>query len=185
MVESAAPRRVGPARTLDLSASVDDPAAATEAWLRDRQIAAAGTVMIVCRALRGSASAAVRQRVARLQRQGVVRTHRTVGDTTLFVDLAPVAAMLSSTPRSRHRTRIPAASSIRAIRALDPETSQALEALAVATIHELGVECRDDVLLMEMRRHHAILNSGIPASEPERARRLRFVIEAALRDLRA
>ena len=181
--------RFGPARTLDLRASMPTAADAVrraEPWLRERQMAKAGEVLIITGRGKGSPGGvavvreAVRKLLGTLKRKGVVSE---VGEHTpgsFAVTLAPVRALFETVPRTRARVpRLPAADP-KELRALSASTRKKLRALAEQSLVELGAPRTDRLVHDEMTRQFAILSSAVAPDETDREGRLEFLIDAAV-----
>ncbi|MGI8617895.1 MAG: hypothetical protein ACR2L6_02255, partial [Gemmatimonadaceae bacterium] len=100
----------GPGRTLNLRASLPTAAEATaraEAWLRERQMAQAGDVLVITG--RGKSSdggvavlkPAVEWLLFSLRRRGVVAEWREHNEGSFAVSLAPVSALFDAPKRKR------------------------------------------------------------------------------------
>lgn len=188
MVPSALERLAyGEGRTLDLhtaSPSAADGTRRAEAWLRERQVARAGEVLIVTGRGRGSVGGiavlrpAVETLLSRLRRLGVVQRYRAHGEGAFAVQLAPVARLFDA-PR-RHRVRYtppPVADGVFA--GLSAETRRALRDLAERSLDALGASAAPRFVEDEMRRQVSLLVPGLPAGEdPDLA--LRRVAREAL-----
>lgn len=179
--------RFGAERTLNLRAMRPTVKAAeerAEAWLRERQVARAGEVLIITG--RGARSwdgvSVVREAVAKLlaslRRRGVISDfgEHTVG--SFVVRLAPLSALLAAPRRRGERPPAPPADT-RELGALDPETRRMLRELALRSLDELGVESSRRFVESEMLRQFALLAPGVPAG-PRREQRLRDAIVLAL-----
>jgi hypothetical protein len=179
--------RFGSASTLDLRSSLPTAAEAVrraDAWLRERQMAKAGDVLVITG--RGNRSPggvgvvreALRKLLATLKRKGVVSA---VGDHTpgaFVVTLAPVRALFETMPRSRARSaRVPAANPAE-LRALDAETLARLRWLAERSLDALGAQHTERFVQDEMKRQFAILSSAIAPDETHREDRLQSLIAA-------
>lgn len=183
--------RFGPARTLDLRAGLPSAADATaraEAWLRDRQVARAGTVLVITGRGIGSPGGvgAIRQAVvkllSRLRRVGVVRNVQAHTPGSFVVDLAPITALF--TPRARTRQREigdPIPLEPAALSGLDAETRRDLRRLAEQSLASLGAPVTPRFVEDEMLRQFAVLLECMVPDETDRAGRLRFLVAAALR----
>jgi len=180
--------RFGPSRTLDLRSSFPTAAEAVrraEPWLRERQVAGAGEVLVITGQGKGSPGGVgvVRQAVATLlrtlQRKGVVEA---VGEHTtgsFVVTLAPIRALFEAAPRSRSRGIREAPPDPEGLRMLAPATRYALRRLAERSLETLGAPRTDRFVHDEMLREFSVLSGAIDADEPDREGRLAFLIEAA------
>jgi hypothetical protein len=181
--------RFGPARTLDVRTSLPTAAEAVrraEPWLRERQMARAGEVLIITGRGRGSPGgigvvrAAVYKLLTRLKRQGVVArvTEHTPG--SFVAELAPILALFDRPARSRARRSDEEAPFDRAMFGdLDDATRAELRVLAEYSLTQLGVEQSAAFVRDEMARYFSVLVRGIAPDETDRAARLRFLIAAS------
>jgi hypothetical protein len=180
--------KFGPSRTLDLRASFPTAAEAVrraEPWLRERQMARAGDVLVITGRGRGSPGgvSVVREAIAKLfttlRRKGVVAG---VGEHTagsFVVTLAPVRALFETVPRSRSSDSRVRPANPKELRALDAATSASLRSLAERSLDVLGAPRTDALVHDEMVRQFAILSSAVAPDETDREGRLQFLIEAA------
>lgn len=180
--------RFGPARTLDLRASMPSAADAvrrTEPWLRERQMARAGDVLVITGRGKGSPGGvavvreAIRKLLGTLKRKGVVASivEHTAG--SYAVTLAPIRALFETVPRSRsHDARVKPGDP-RELRALDASTRALLRALAQRSLEVLGAPRTEGLVHDEMVRQFSILSSAVAHDETDREGRLQFLIEAA------
>jgi hypothetical protein len=179
--------RFGFARTLDLRASLPTGAEATrraDAWLRERQVAKAGAVLIITG--RGNNSTdgvpvvrnAIRRLLTSLKRKGVVAGVREHTPGSYEVELAPFRAIFEAPRRTRDHSpalrRNPAA-----FAALDGATQGALRQLAERSLDTLGAPRSEQFVHDEMARQFALLSNAIATDETDRESRLRFLIESA------
>jgi len=136
----------GPARTLNLRASLPTAAEATaraESWLRERQMSQQGDVLVITG--RGKSSdggiAVIKPAVERLlfslRRRGVVTEWREHNEGSFVVSLAPVTALFEA-PR-RNRQPADPAPIPGALGGLEPATLELLRTVAVRSLAELGV----------------------------------------------
>jgi hypothetical protein len=163
----------GPAKTLDLHAfrSVEDAARHTEQWLRERQVAKAGIVLVITG--RGAHSAggvpvmrpAIQRLFTRLRRLGVISLAREHTEGSFTVELAPVTALFEAPMRARTREAPPAVDE-RAFAGLMPATRSALRLLAERTLEALGArQVTAGLIEDEMHRQLSLLMPGLPAGE--------------------
>lgn len=136
----------GPARTLNLRAALPSAAEATtraESWLRERQMARAGDVLVITG--RGKSSEggvavvkpAVEKLLFSLRRRGVVTDWREHTEGSFVVSLAPVTALFAAPRRMRDAPRkAPAPDSLAA---LSPGTLELLRDVAVRSLAGLGM----------------------------------------------
>lgn len=180
--------RFGSARTLDLRASlpsVADAVRRAEAWLRERQMAKSGEVLVITGRGKGSPGGVglIREAMIRLfavlRRKGVVST---VGEHTagsFVVVLAPIRALFETVPRSRARAERLALVDPAELRALPRATLDGLRWLAERSLEALGAPRSERFVLDEMRRQFGVLSGAIAPEEADRDDRLRRLIEAA------
>lgn len=180
--------RFGPARTLDLRASMPTVAEAVrraEPWLRERQMARAGDVLVVTGRGRGSPGGvsvvreAIRKLLMTLKRKGVVAE---IGEHTagsFVVTLAPVRALFETVPRSRSNDARIAPGDPKELRALSAGTRAQLRALAQRSLEVLGAPRTEGLVHDEMVRQFSILSSAVAPDETDREGRLQFLIDAA------
>ena len=181
--------RFGPARTLDLRAgrpSVAEAVRRAEPWLRERQMACAGDVLIVTGRGAGSPGGvgAIRQAMqtllVRLKRVGVVERTVEHNPGAFAVKLAPIRALFETALRSRHRELKQAEIVDPAgLAALESETRSDLRRLAERSLFQLGVPVTPSFVEDEMLRQFSVLVSGIDPAETDRAARLKFMVAAA------
>ena len=180
--------RFGPARTLDIRATMPSAAEAVrraEPWLRERQMAKAGDVLIVTGRGKGSPGGvavvreAIRKLLSTLKRKGVVSAVDEHTPGSYVVTLAPVRALFETVPRSRGTTpRVRPADPLE-LRALGAATRKKLRELAEESLHVLGAPQTDSLVHDEMSRQFAILSSAVAPDETDREGRLEFLIDAA------
>lgn len=185
--------RFGPERTLNLRASMPTAAEATrraESWLRERQMARAGEVLVITGRGAGSEGgvSVVREAVVRLfmqlRKTGVLRewSEHTAG--SFVVALAPVTALFEAPQRSKGRASgpIPVIVEPDALRGLEPATLALLRRLADRAMDALGIQARPPAMIEnEMLHQFASLSAGVPEGEGREVR-LRAAMEAALDD---
>lgn len=159
-----------------------------EPWLRDRQMAKAGEVLVVTGRGAGSPSgvgairAAIRPLLARLRREGVIAAVAEHNPGALRVTLAPIRALFESGPRSRGPQPLPVTPAAPAgLNVLDDETRRELRQLAEYSLEQLGVRMEDRFVADEMLRQFTILTRCIASDEPDRISRLKFLVSAARR----
>jgi hypothetical protein len=180
--------RFGPARTLDLRASLPTASEAvrrTEPWLRERQMARAGDVLVITGRGKGSPGgvAVVREAVSKLfgtlKRKGVIATVAEHTAGSFVVTLAPVRALFETVPRSRSNDSHVKPGDPKELRALDAPTRASLRALAERSLDVLGAPRTDSLVRDEMVRQFAVLSSAVAPDETDREGRLCFLIDAA------
>lgn len=181
--------RFGPARTLDLRAglpSVSDAVRRVEPWLRERQMARAGDVLVITGRGAGSPGGvgAIRQAVqvllGRLKRVGVVARVTEHNPGAFAVELAPIRALFEVPLRSRHADvrRTPPVDPA-GLAALDDETRKELRQLAEYSLAQLGVPADPAFVADEMLRQFSVIAQCIDPHETDRSGRLRFLVTAA------
>ncbi len=180
--------RFGSARILDLRSSLPTAAEAVrrvEPWLRERQIARAGEVLIVTGRGRGSPGGvgvvreAVHQLLTRLKRQGVVG--RIVEHTpgSCVVELAPMSALYDRPVGSRSRASAETPTDLAMLGDLDEATHAELRLLAEYSLTQLGVPHSAAFVRHEMARYFSVLVRSIATDETDRDGRLRLLIAAS------
>ena len=181
--------RFGPARTLNLRASlpsVRDATTRAEAWLRQRQVESAGEVLIITGRGLGSPEGispvreAIRKLLGSLKRRGVVAEHGEHTAGSFVVRLAPTSALWNA-PRRRRERSLPAATDPPALEALEPATRSLLRTLALASLDALGVRDPASLVEGEMLKQFGALAAAVPDG-PDREARLRAVITRAIED---
>jgi hypothetical protein len=182
--------RFGPARTLNLRAMLPTVAQAVkraEEWLRERQLAGAGEVLIITGRGRGSPGGVspVREAVHRLllslRRRGVVQEIHQHTPGSFVVHLASVCALRDAAPRRREPAPPPQAAPTE-LAALDEETRELLHRVARRSLEELGVRAVEPFLAREMVAQFALFAAGTPDG-PARERRLRAALRRALAEM--
>jgi hypothetical protein len=180
--------RFGRERTLNLRASLptgDEAARRTEAWLRERQMARAGEVLVVTGRGNGSAGGvpvvreAVTRLLATLERRGVVSGWREHTAGSFVVRLAPVRALYEA-QRPRGARPAPPPDDPSALAGLDPHTRARLRTLALRALDALGVHGPAGALVHdEMVTRFSALAATIPPGAGREAA-LRAAVERAL-----
>src|SRR5687767_1759027 len=140
--------RFGPQRILNLRESLPtaaDATARTEAWLRERQVAAVGEVLIITGRGKGSPGGvpvvrdAVRKTLGAMKRRGVVSSFGDHTAGSFIVTLAPVSMLLEAPRRNRDRETVrEEPTTIVALAALEPATQRLLRELVVRSLDALG-----------------------------------------------
>lgn len=180
--------KYGPARTLDIRTSMPTAAEAVrraEPWLRERQMARAGEVLIVTGRGRGSVGGhgvvreAIQKLLSRLKRVGVVATVSEQNPGAFVVRLASIRALFEPPPRSRHPEPVKREPDGAEFLALDETTRQELRRLAEYSLQHLGAPMKSAFVLDEMRRQFAVLTRGLAPDESDREGRLKFLIAAS------
>lgn len=179
--------RFGPERTLNLRTPMptgDQAAERLEKWLREKQVAKAGEVLVVTGRGKGSIGGvpvvrmAVLQRLASLRRRNVVKDVAEHTEGSFVVTLAPVSALLE-TPRRRREPPPPRPNPL-SLEGLDDETRDLLRALAEHALDALGVHERrapfvEDEMVRQFQRLAPSVGEGAG-----RETRLRAALRAAL-----
>src|ERR1017187_685705 len=139
--------RFGPGNTLDLRTSLPTGAQAArraETWLRERQIAKAGDVLVVTGRGKGSPGGvaivreAIRRLLVALKRKGVVSASGDHTPGSFVVTLAPIRALFETMPRSRAPARRVPPADPAELGALAEETRAGLRRLAERALEILG-----------------------------------------------
>jgi hypothetical protein len=184
--------RFGGQRTLNLRESMPttaDAVARTEAWLRERQVAMSGEVLIVTGRGKGSPGGigvvreAVRKLLGSLRRRGVVTDFADHTQGSFVVTLAPVSTLLEAPRRNRDRSDPPPESdSSAALRALEPSTRILLRQLAERSLTALGTALPAHFVDAEMLRQFSLLAAGV-TSGIGGEERLRQAIARAIEEM--
>lgn len=181
--------RFGRDRILNLRESLptrEQAVAHTEAWLRERQVARAGEVLVITGRGKGSEGgvSVVREAVVRLlaslRRRGVVAAVEEHTAGSFVVRLAPVTALREAAPRRRERTPAPPPDP-EPLAGLSAETRALLRRLAWRALEELGVRNPAPYVAKEMLAQFAPLALAVPDG-PDREAQLRRAISAALEE---
>lgn len=185
--------RFGHANTLNLRAllpSVEQAVVRAEAWLRERQVARAGDVLVITGRGNNSANGVspVRQAVAKhlgvLKRRGVVASFGEHSPGSFLVTLAPISALFEAPKRGRHPVRPPPSDPI-ALEGLSRETLDELRRLATQVLDRLGAGAvADRYVTDEMARLFSRLSASVSVGV-NREQALRAAVAAALDDLDA
>lgn len=179
--------RFGASSTLDLRTSMPTAAEAlhrAESWLRERQMARAGEVLIVTGRGKGSPGGigvvreAVRRLLTTLQRKGVVAGVASHTPGSFVVTLAPVRALFEAAPRKRAPAPRLVPADPAELRALAPDTRKQLRWLAERSLESLGAPRSERFVQDEMKRQFAILSGMVAPGEPDREGRLKVLIAA-------
>jgi hypothetical protein len=182
--------RFGPDRTLNLRTSLPTVAEATrrvELWLRERQMAKAGEVLVITGRGAGSEGGvsvvreAVQRLLTQLRKTGVVREMQEHTAGSFVVTLAPVTALFEAGRRTRRESGpIPVIVEPGALRGLEVETLVLLRQLADRALDTLGIQARPASMIEhEMLRQFAALGGGVPEGG-DREGRLRAAMRVAL-----
>jgi hypothetical protein len=182
--------RFGSARTLNLRAAMPTVLEATRrasAWLRERQMAKVGEVLVITGRGAGSEGgvSVVREAMLRLftqlRKTGVISDFSEHTAGSFIVTLAPVTALFEAGKRSRRESGpIPVIAEPGALRGLEVETLVLLRRLADRALDALGVQVRSVATIeSEMERQFARLGGGVPAGH-DREARLRAAMRTAL-----
>ncbi len=183
--------RFGPSRTLNLRESlptVDQAVARAESWLRERQMARAGEVLVITG--RGNASpggvSAVREAVYKLlgslRRRGVLTAVEEHTAGSFVVRLAPVSKLFEAPQSKRHPVQ-PLPPDPRALAALDQGTRRLLRTLAERTLDALAMRAPlPSIVAAEMETQFAHLSAGL-GDATDREAALRAAIQRAIDEL--
>lgn len=194
---SADDSRFGPARRLDLrqvlATDGADASHHAERWLRERQAAKAGDVLVLVG--RGSSPVTSAPDEARrtieallrtLRRAGVIEHVRPVHESGFVVRLAPLRALFNAPARSRGRwSPGDARRSVLPDVLPDvlPEDARAdLRRIAELSLLEVGVRVTPALVDAEMRRILTRLSPAVAADESDRGDRYRFLLSAVRRE---
>lgn len=180
----------GRARTLNLRASLPSAREAVERverWLREQQMAKAGSVLVITG--RGNNSpdgvSVVREAVMRhlfsLRRRGVVRSWREHSPGSVVIELSPVSALFEQLPRKRE-PRTATVSDPDSLQALSPESRVLLRRLAVRSLENLGMRDPAKYVEAEMIKQFAVLSISLPL-QGDRDAALVAAIRCALEEL--
>jgi hypothetical protein len=177
-------------RILNLRVSLPTGAEAArrvDAWLRERQAANAGEVLVITGRGRGSLDGVpvVREAIVRLlpalRRSGVVVDAREHTAGSFVVRLAPLHALVEA-PRRRHRSPHVAPPDPHGLEGLDRDTRALIRRLATAALAALGVRDASDAFVAdEMVRQFSTLAATLPDAG-DRDRSLRTILERAMRE---
>ena len=180
--------KFGPARTLDLRATLPSAAEAVrraEPWLRERQMARAGDVLVVTGRGKGSPGGipvvrgAIQKLFGTLKRKGVIAAVAEHTAGSFVVTLAPVRALFETVPRSRNSDARVRPADPKELRALEPQTLARLRELAERSLDVLGAPRTAGLVHDEMVRQFSILSAAVAQDETDREGRLQFLIDAA------
>ncbi len=182
--------RFGRDRTLNLRASLPTPGdacARAEAWLRERQVARVGEVLIITG--RGLSSmdgvSVVREAVHRLlfslRRRGVVKAIAEHTPGSFLVELAPVRALREAPARLREASARPRPKVRGALGDLDPDTLELLERLAELSLIDVGVRDPEPFLEREMLAQLSLLAPTLRGGG-DRDVQLRRALRAAIEE---
>lgn len=180
--------RFGRERTLNLRATLPRPKEAEarcEAWLRERQVAASGELLVITgRGINSwDGQSVVREAIMRLlgslKRRGVVESWHEHTPGSFVVSVAPLRSLREAPRRSRERPRITADPA--ALRGLAPPTRARLRELALLALEQLGIRDPDAFVEEEMVSQFTALARGVPEG-PDRERRLLAAIERTIEE---
>ncbi len=182
--------RFGRERILNLRASLPTGAEAVrraELWLRERQAAKAGDVLIITGRGRGSLDGVpvVRDAIVRLfpalRRAGVIRDVREHSQGSFVVSLAPLQALVDAPRRQRRSPPVPALAP-EMLAGLDSETHTVLRRLAIAALAALGIRDPSEPFVTdEMIRQFSTFVGAVSAGV-DREIALRAVLQRALEE---
>lgn len=180
----------GPARTLNLRASLPSAAEAvarTESWLRERQMAQGGDVLVITG--RGKSSdggvpvvkPAVERLLFSLRRRSVVADWHEHNEGAFVVSLAPVSALFEAPKRNREA--VIAAPTPGGLTGLEPATLELLRAVALRSLAGLGLPSPARGFIEdEMLATFSKISSALPPSA-DREESLRGALRHALTEL--
>jgi DNA-nicking Smr family endonuclease len=179
--------RYGRERILNLHTSHPTAAEAVrrvDAWLRERQAAKVGEVLVITGRGRGSLDGVpvVRGAIVRLlpalRRAGVISEAREHGEGAFVVRLAPLQALVDA-PRRRRPTAAKPVADPQAFAGLDEESRALLRRLALTALASLGVRSPSETFIgEEMLRQFTILAPTVDHTETA----LRAVLLRALEE---
>ena len=179
----------GPTRTLNLRASrptASEATARAESWLRERQAAKAGEVLVITGRGNGSEGgvSVVREALIKLfpslRRRGVISGIQEHTPGSFVVTLAPMSDLFDAPRRRREKTPPPVADPP-SLAGLDADTRALLRRLAMASLTTLGVRAPDQFVESEMLRQFAALSLAVEAG-PDREARFRAAIVRAIEE---
>lgn len=164
--------RFGPSKTLDLHGFPSAEAAVrhAELWMRERQMARSGEVLVITGRGRRSADGvavlrpAVEKLFTRLKRLGVVAAVTAHNEGSFAVTLAPVKALFDA-PRRARATHLPPRVDLAAFEGLSDGTRAALQHLAERALESLGAPTSPDLVKDEMLHQLTLLVPGLPPDE--------------------
>lgn len=184
--------RFGRQRILNLRESLPTAAEAVaraEAWLRERQVAISGEVLIVTGRGKGSPGGigvvreAIRKLLGTLRRRGVVADFADHSPGSFVVTLAPVSTLLEAPRRNRDRNESPPEShSAAALSALERSTQTLLRQLAERSLAALGTALPAHFVDAEMLRQFSLLAAGVTSGRGGEER-LRQAIARAIEEM--
>ncbi len=162
--------------------SAEDAARRAQAWLRQKQVEAAGEVLVITGRGKNSDSgiSPVREAIVRtitsLRRRGIVERYEEHTAGSFSIQLAPIAAMVDAPRRNRDRKSKP-------VDAPMPELNRAnrklLRDLAERSLESLGIKETEAFLEAEMQRQLRAITGAIgPALDREE--KIRAALRAAL-----
>ncbi|HUF66902.1 MAG TPA: Smr/MutS family protein [Gemmatimonadaceae bacterium] len=180
----------GRARTLNLRGSLPsarEAVARVEQWLRQQQVARAGSVLVITG--RGNNSpegiSAVREAVMKhlhsLRRRGVIRSWREHTPGSVVIELAPVSALFEQIPR-RREPRVDPVSDPESFQALSPAARALLRRLALRSLETLGIRDPARYVEAEMLKQFAALSASLPR-DGDRDAALQVAMRNALEEL--
>jgi hypothetical protein len=157
----------------------------TEAWLRERQVANAGEVLIVTGRGKGSPGGvgvvreAVHKLLGSLRRRGVIAGFADHTQGSFVVTLAPVSTLLAAPRRSRDRApSAPESESAAALGALEPSTRALLRQLSERSLAALGTVLPAHFVDAEMLRQFSLLAAGVTAGSGGEERLRQAIVRA-------
>lgn len=176
----------GPARTLNLRASLPsaaDAVARTESWLRERQMAQGGDVLVITGRGKSSDSGVpvVERLLFSLRRRGVVSGWHENNEGAFVVAFAPVSALFEAPKRKREAVVAPPVPG--GLAGLEPATLELLREVALRSLAGLGMPSPARGFIEdEMLAAFSKISSALPPSA-SREESLRAALRHALTEL--
>jgi hypothetical protein len=162
--------------------SVDDAVRRAEAWIRQKQVEAAGEVLVITGRGRNSSTgiSPVREAVARLitslRRRNVVERYEEHTPGSFSIQLASISAMVDAPRRQRDKKKqLPEAP----VPELSKSNQRLLRDLAERSLENLGIKDTHAFLEAEMKRQLTAISAAIAAG-PGREEKVRAALRAAL-----
>ena len=162
--------------------SAADAAIRAEQWIRQKQVEAAGEVLVITG--RGNNSPdgvspvreAVIRVIASLRRRNVIERYEEHNPGSFSVTLARIGAMVDAPRRRRERER---PVSKEPLPELSAGNRRMLRDLAERTLESLGIKATDKFLDAEMHRQLSAISAAI-GNEPNKDEKLRAALRKAL-----
>ena len=165
--------------------SVEEAVRRAEAWIRQKQVEAAGEVLVITGRGRNSENgiSPVREGIAKLitmlRRRNVVERYEEHTPGSFSIQLASIGAMVDAPRRRRDGKAKPADTPL-------PELSKSnqrlLRDLAERSLENLGIKDTHAFLEAEMKRQLSAISSAIGAG-PDRETKIRAALRAALDEI--